>query len=157
MTLFDIARRATTATFEPRVDTWYRKKADAPLRNGQPVDHRGDVSILTATGNRWIVDVSVVHPLTSERDTRAAFQPGRAAADAYRTKLNFYTRRYDIPDGDVLPFIVETGGRLGEPAQKLIKYLATHLDAKSDGRVAITLFNPVLHPKMGDQNRFEES
>ena len=71
-----------------------------------------------------LVDVTVVSPLAGGVDFVAACarRDGHAARRAAIAKR----QKYDSPD--LIPFAIETGGRLGEDARALLKRLAAEGD-----------------------------
>jgi hypothetical protein len=85
------------------------------------VQARGDILLVLPQGI-YITDVSVIHPLSQNALPRAAATAGAAAALRDRQKRTAYARVE--PNGyGFIPFSVETYGRLGQPAMKLLHLL----------------------------------
>jgi hypothetical protein len=70
-----------------------------------------------------IADISVIHPLSLNIISRAATTAGAAASHRDQRKRTAYARVEPHGYGFVLPFCVETYGRLGQPAMKLLHSL----------------------------------
>jgi hypothetical protein len=84
------------------------------------------------------VDVSVVHPAADSFVGAAARAPGAAAAARDLHKRNLYLRRGFDRGFELVPFSVESYGRLGEPAMRFLATLAA--TAASGGRVSQRAF-----------------
>ena len=97
------------ATLEPRVEN----PTDA-------ADHRrGDIKVHWS-GSTWLLDVGVVCPGVQRFvDAGADTTPGTAAARYEQTKKDRYS---DQPN--FVPFIVETGGRVGDAGLQFLDLLA---------------------------------
>ena len=68
-----------------------------------------------------LIDVTIRHPAAEAYQPRAAQQPGHAASSAEQQKLERYPER----DGrSIVPFAVETWGRMGGRAEDLLQKLA---------------------------------
>ena len=66
-----------------------------------------------------LLDVVITHPnATTLKD--AATVPGAAAKRAGDSKEKHYSRRWRVPVGDLVPFAVETGGRLDARARAFL-------------------------------------
>jgi hypothetical protein len=100
------------ASWEPRVDV-----------NGNPY-RRVDVSAEFG-GKTWQIDVRFACPATRSRvDTRHTdTKPGAAARLAYGDKVRAYRGIQHALVGELLPFVVETGGRLAAKSIRSLKEL----------------------------------
>jgi hypothetical protein len=83
---------------------------------------RGDILLALSQGI-FITDISVIHPLSLNIISRAATTAGAAASHRDQRKRTAYARVEPNAYGFV-PFSVETYGRLGQPAIKLLHMLA---------------------------------
>jgi hypothetical protein len=85
------------------------------------VKARGNVLLATPQGIT-IADVSVIHPTSLNTLSRVAATAGAAASHRNRQKQTAYARVE--PNGfSFVPFSVESYGRLGQPAMKLLHLL----------------------------------
>jgi hypothetical protein len=85
------------------------------------VEARGDVLLAMPQGIA-IADVSIIHPTSLNTLSRAAAAAGAAASHRDRQKQTAYARVE--PNGySVVPFSVESYGRLGQPAMTLLHSL----------------------------------
>jgi hypothetical protein len=73
-----------------------------------------------------LVDVTVADVTTTKHLSGAAKTPGFAAASAAKTKHTTYGDLYDSSSYTLVPFALESFGRLGLEAQSLLGGLATH-------------------------------
>jgi hypothetical protein len=81
-----------------------------------------------------MVDVSVTHPAAATYAVRAAREVGAAAAARDAHKRRLYAGRRTGHDFDLVPFSVESYGRLGGPT---MRYLGTLAEvASTSGRVS---------------------
>ena len=92
----------------------------AELRN-RDRDGRMDVVAADAAGARILVDTAVTHPVSSDpqRLARAALHDGAAGAAAEGHKRDRYPRAVGL-----VPFVVETGGRVCPAARAMARRLA---------------------------------
>jgi hypothetical protein len=82
------------------------------------VEARGDI-LLALPGGITIVNISITHPLAINTLAEAATMAGAAAARRDQQKRAMYSRVQ--PDGyPFVPFSVESYGRIGQPAMKLL-------------------------------------
>lgn len=85
---------------------------------------RTDIEYVQRDGATARIDVRVVDPTSNGARThwRSASVPGGAAEGAARKKRRHYSK-YVVPDGQgqlLVPFVIETTGRLGADAAKFI-------------------------------------
>jgi hypothetical protein len=89
--------------------------------NHPSAEARGDILMALPPGFS-ITDISVIHPLSLNIIFRAATTAGAAASHRNQLKRTAYARVE--PHGySFVPFSVETFGRLGQPAIKLLHLL----------------------------------
>jgi Reverse transcriptase (RNA-dependent DNA polymerase) len=98
-----------------------------------PVQARADVLVVLPHMRLAMVDVSVTHPAAATYAARAAREVGAAAAERDAHKRRLYAGRGTGQDFDLVPFSVETYGRLGGPAMRFLRTLAEV--ASASGRV----------------------
>jgi hypothetical protein len=106
--------------------------------NGSPLrpEARGDILMALPRGIT-ISDLSVVHPLSINTLPRAAITAGAAASHRDQQKRTAYARVE--PNGyGFVPFSVETYGRIGQPAMKLLHDLGE--EAAGPGGVSRSSF-----------------
>ena len=87
----------------------------------------------TVAGARRHVDVVVKHPRAAHLVRRASDQDGAAAAEGERDKLQRYPALPHVGLREVVPFALESFGRLGPAGLRLLKE-ARHRVVASDGR-----------------------
>ena len=88
---------------------------------GQVSQARLDVIIHDAT-RRMLVDVTVVSPYAGD----ASFINACSRRDGHAARRAAVAKRRKYEDPDLLPFAVETGGRLGADAKALLHAMAAH-------------------------------
>jgi hypothetical protein len=103
-----------------------------PLRPGA----RGDILLALPRGIT-ISDLSVIHSLSINTLPRAAITAGAAASHRHQQKRTTYARAEPNGYGFVL-FSVETYGRIGQPARKLLHDLGE--EAAGPGGVSRSSF-----------------
>jgi hypothetical protein len=100
-------------------------------RSAHPGESRGD--ILCYLGQTpTVIDVSVVCPGAQSYRAAAAADPGAAARARDHEKRRAYANRGDA-GYTLLPFSVESHGRLGAPAMKLVSDLGRRVAEASGG------------------------
>ena len=118
-----------------------------PDSNQLDVAHRGDIrfnSTKTIKGKTacftTIVDISGTHPVSSsvnssgepiatlplERAPAHHLEPGHHAETRSTDKLKFYNRHYHLQTLEVVPLVLETGGRINKLGRQLISNVARH-------------------------------
>jgi hypothetical protein len=103
-----------------------------------PVNARADILVVMPQTNALHVDVSVTHPAADTYVAAAAEAPGAAAATRDRRKEAHYLLRGFDHGFELVPFSLETYGRLGEPAMRFLSTLAA--TAAASGRVSQRAF-----------------
>ena len=93
-----------------------------PVR-GQVEQARLDV-ILHDGISRMLVDVVIVSPYARD----ATFRSACARRDGHASRRAAITKRTRYPSLDLIPFAVETGGRLGSEARALLIKIADAAD-----------------------------
>ena len=101
-------------------------------RRADGLTARIDVAFL-ADGTRTFVDVTIRHPGVAKYRAQAARLDGHAAAVAERAKRLWYPALAAAGLPEVVPFAVETYGRLGPSARRLLAQ-ARHRLAEADER-----------------------
>jgi hypothetical protein len=79
-----------------------------------------------------VADVSVIHPGAASDSAVASRTDGAAAAKREAEKLEHY-RRHGDTIYKLVPFAVETLGRLGKPAMDMLRHLGGMAARHSDG------------------------
>jgi hypothetical protein len=102
---------------------------------------RGDI-LMALPQSISITDISVIHPLSTNTLSRAATTAGAAASHRDQQKRTAYARVEPHGYGFV-PFSVETYGRLGQPAMKLLHLLGDEV-AGPGGVTRASLVNGAL-------------
>jgi protein-tyrosine-phosphatase len=113
--------------------------AEAPARaQAVPVNARADILVAMAHHHQVHVDVSVVHTTAASFVEAASLEAGAAAKARDRQKRDHYRRRGFVQAFELVPFSVETFGRLGDPAMGFLNTLGTV--AAAGGRVSKKAF-----------------
>jgi hypothetical protein len=99
-------------------------------------DKRGDV-LISMLDDLLMVDVSIVHPAGATARKKASEQPGAAAAERDKRKRKDHGAD-GTPGYEFVPFSIESYGRLGLEADKLLKDIAT--EAASTGAWEMEVF-----------------
>jgi hypothetical protein len=101
--------------------------------NGAPREARLDVIAYDNAGTRILVDVAVTHPVSVDaaRLARAALTNGAAARIREGTKRERYRTAQNL-----VPFVIETGGRVGEAARALACRLAPTAPTERSAAIA---------------------
>jgi hypothetical protein len=76
---------------------------------------------------RFLVDVTVVSPYAGDASFRAAC----ARRDGHAARRAAIHKRSKYLTEDLVPFALETGGRLGADARAFVKRLASHADSST--------------------------
>jgi hypothetical protein len=63
--------------------------------------------------------------------------PGQAVLAAEKVKFNHYNRRYDIPDGQLVPFALDTWGSMGAHAIRFLQFVAYEASEPTSTRVPL--------------------
>ena len=108
-------QEVATEQFVPK---WDRIKRD---HQGRPIVEKARLDVVfQGMAGKVYVDVAVVEAGSESAHalTRRALQDGAAAAEEENDKRKRY------PGPDLVPFVVEAGGRLGEAAELLIRSVA---------------------------------
>lgn len=83
---------------------------------------RGDI-LLSTLDDLINVDISITHPASATLRGKASRTPGAAAEARDKAKVRDHAKN-GTPGYSFVPFSIETYGRLGAPADKLLKELA---------------------------------
>jgi len=95
-----------------------------------PVNQRPDVKFTPANGAIRLADVTVIHPRASKHAAAAAV-PESAAKVAYDRKLAEYSD-WDIPAGQLVPLVWESGGRMHSGSYNFLKTMLFELMPSKD-------------------------
>ncbi len=80
-----------------------------------------------------LVDVNVTDPICAAHVGQAAVCSGSTASKAVKRKYDHYTGHFDPRNHILIPFVVESFGRLSVHAQRLIKAMAEHQSRRCEG------------------------
>ena len=94
---------------------------------GQINEARLDV-IIHDGASRLLVDVTVMSPFAGDRNFRACC----TRRDGHASRRAAIAKRSRYPSADLVPFAVETGGRLGTDARALLARMADAADDRHD-------------------------
>jgi len=90
-----------------------------------PEDARIDLLVMSHT-TTVMIDVSVIHPRAEMNRKLDAKDSGAAIAERAKVKMNYYGRAAKTMDAELIPFVVDAYGRLGNSAILWIQTLAEH-------------------------------
>ena len=116
-------------TVRDTVAVWLRKHTSGSVRVEQLIlelaqdrgEARLDVVAYDATGARMLLDVAVVHAVSADQSrlARAALLAGAPARGREDSKRERYRDAVGL-----VPFVLETGGRVGEAARAMARHVA---------------------------------
>ena len=107
------------------------------------VNQRPDIKFKPANGAIRLADVTVVHPNT-RRHSGAAVVPESAAKYAYEHKLSAYGN-WDIPAGQLIPLVWESGGRMHSGSYNFLKTMIFELMPTRDKALWTTETHLIYH------------
>ena len=93
-----------------------------------PEDARIDL-LVTSHTTTVMIDVSVIHPRAEMNRKLDAKDSGGAIAERAKKKMEYYGRAASTMDAELIPFVVDAYGRLGNSAILWIKTLAEYAEA----------------------------
>ena len=82
------------------------------------------------TGHTFVMDIMITHPMYHEQITRT--EPLAAAKAGEKTKIERYTKSYDIAEADVIPLVFESSGGYVPKTMQFFRYLAKTLAQDDD-------------------------
>jgi hypothetical protein len=91
---------------------------------------RGDILVSTME-DLLNVDVSVTHPAMHSVRVKASKTPGAAAEERDKAKKRYHEKN-GTPGYSFVPFSIETYGRLGKDAERLLKDMAVRAASTGD-------------------------
>jgi hypothetical protein len=108
---------------------------------------RGDIALLDEdTGIADVIDIRVVHPKFDDAFPSAASREVCATklfsaqlSEAYDEKVNLYVGTYNIPRGNVIPFVVNTLGAIEKRSYEWLRLVVRSIAGDDDGLYSIIL------------------
>jgi hypothetical protein len=93
-----------------------------------PEDARIDL-LVTSHTSTVMIDVSVIHPRAEMNRKLDIKDSGAAIAERAKKKMNYYGRAAKAMDAELIPFVVDAYGRLGNTAILWLQTLAEEAEA----------------------------